>query len=132
MRNKVFLGILILLALSFWEFFEWHLRIYLFLEDSLKVDSDPIKFIARFLIFSLLSIFVVTFYNLFIKFFSPSAKKDKESNNKSTKGEKLKAIYKETERIKDKEYDLGTEALTDDEKEILRLIEKSKNASKSK
>ena len=132
MRNKVFLGILILLALSFWEFFEWHLRIYLFLEDSLKVDSDPIKFIARFLIFSLLSIFVVTFYNLFIKFFSPSAKKDKESNNKSTKGEKLKAIYNETERIKDKEYDLGTEALTDDEKEILRLIEKSKNASKSK
>ena len=132
MRNKVFLGILILLALSFWEFFEWHLRIYLFLEDSLKVDSDPIKFIARFLIFSLLSIFVVTFYNLFIKFFSPSAKKDKESNNKSTKGEKLKAIYKETERIKDKEYDLGTEALTEDEKEILRLIEKSKNASKSK
>ena len=132
MRNKVFLGILILLALSFWEFFEWHLRIYLFLEDSLKVDSDPIKFIARFLIFSLLSIFVVTFYNLFIKFFSPSAKKDKESNNKSTKGEKLKAIYEETERIKDKEYDLGTEALTEDEKEILRLIEKSKNASKSK
>ena len=48
------------------------------------------------------------------------------------KGEKLKAIYEETERIKDKEYDLGTEALTDDEKEILRLIEKSKNASKSK
>ena len=75
---------------------------------------------------------MVTFYNLFIKFFSPSAKKDKESNNKSTKVEKLKAIYKETERIKDKEYDLGTEALTDDEKEILRLIEKSKNASKSK
>ena len=81
MRNKVFLGILILLALFLWEFFEWHLRIYLFLEDSLKVDSDPIKFIARFLIFSLLSIFVVTFYNLFVKFFSPSAKKDKESNN---------------------------------------------------
>ena len=132
MRNKVFLGILILLALFLWEFFEWHLRIYLFLEDSLKVDSDPIKFIARFLIFSLLSIFVVTFYNLFIKFFSPSAKIDKESNNKSTKGEKLKAIYEETERIKDKEYDLGTEALTEDEKEILRLIEKSKNASKSK
>ena len=132
MRNKVFLSILILLALSFWEFFEWHLRIYLFLEDSLKVDSDPIKFIARFLIFSLLSIFVVTFYNLFVNFFSPSAKKDKRSNNTSTKGEKLKAIYEETERIKDKEYDLGTEALTDDEKEILRLIEKSKNASKSK
>lgn len=132
MRNKVFLGILILLALFLWEFFEWHLRIYLFLEDSLKVDSDPIKFIARFLIFSLLSIFVVTFYNLFVNFFSPSAKKDKRSNNTSTKGEKLKAIYEETERIKDKEYDLGTEALTDDEKEILRLIEKSKNASKSK
>ena len=132
MRNKVFLGILILLALSFWEFFEWHLRIYLFLEDSLKVDSDPIKFIARFLIFSLLSIFVVTFYNLFVRFFSQKEKKDKESNNTSTKGEKLKAIYEETERIKDKEYDLGTEALTDDEKEILRLIEKSKNASKSK
>ncbi len=132
MRNKVFLGILILLALSFWEFFEWHLRIYLFLEDSFKVDSDPIKFIARFLIFSLLSIFVVTFYNLFVRFFSPSAKKDKRSNNTSTKGEKLKAIYEETERIKDKEYDLGTEALTEDEKEILRLIEKSKNASKSK
>ena len=55
------------------------------------------------------------------------AKKDKRSNNTSTKGEKLKAIYEETERIKDKEYDLGTEALTDDEKEILRLIEKSKN-----
>ena len=84
MRNKVFLGILILLALFFGEFFEWHLRIYLFLEDSLKVDSDPIKFIARFLIFSLLSIFVVTFYNLFVDF-SPSAKKIKESNNKSTK-----------------------------------------------
>ena len=131
MRNKVFLGILILLALSFWEFFEWHLRIYLFLEDSLKVDSDPIKFIARFLIFSLLSIFVVTFYNLFVKFFSPSAKKDKESNKTSTKGEKLKAIYEETERIKDKEFDLGIEALTDDEKEILMLIEKSKNASKT-
>ena len=131
MRNKVFLGILILLALFLWEFFEWHLRIYLFLEDSLKVDSDPIKFMARFLIFSLLSIFVLTFYNLFVKFFSPSAKKDKESNKTSTKCEKLKAIYEETERIKDKEYDLGIEALTDDEKEILRLIEKSKNASKT-
>jgi len=131
MRNKVFLGILILLALFFWEFFEWHLRIYLFLEDSFKVDSDPIKFIARFLIFSLLSIFVVTFYNLFVKFFSPSAKKDMGSNNTSTKGKKLKAIYDETERIKDKEYDFGIEALTDYEKEILILIEKSKNASKT-
>jgi len=53
------------------------------------------------------------------------------SNNTSTKGKKLKAIYDETERIKDKEYDFGIEALTDYEKEILILIEKSKNASKT-